>query len=300
MVRTILLANPLALLLAAACAGPPPAEPRPESITIEAQWKARTAAELAEKVAKPIEAELAGLRSMSRIVTRCDRERCVIVLRFNAGANGYELAFEANAAIKRARPKLPEGARVAVYAVDPFQPPDIELALIFGPRAERDKIFVEAQQYATRLLRLPNVQRYALPGQPRRDLHVEVHPARAKQYGLDPEAVARLIAEHVVVVDGHRRIIVDGSPSPRRVRDLSQIIVKREKKRVIRLRDVARIEPLPSQSTVCRVDGSPAIRVRLYLRSGATTAERRVCLRRVLEVPCPAAARRVVVLSVTP
>jgi multidrug efflux pump subunit AcrB len=148
-----------------------------------------------------------------------------------------------------------------------------------------------------RLLRLPDVERYDLPGQSRHDLHVEVDPRRAKQHGLDPAAVARLIDEHVVAVDDHRRIIVDGSPSLRRARDISSIIVKRDGNRVVRLRDVARIQQLPSAATVCRVDGEPALRVRLHLRSGATLDERGVCLRRILETPCPAAALRVVVLS---
>ena len=286
-----------ALLACVSCAAreAPPQAPGAQTVTVRAHWGARTASSVAEEVAAPLEAELAKIPGVVRIVSYCDRQGCSISLQHSGGARGDDLAFLASSAVMRVKPKLPRGAHAMVYTSDLNRRPDIALALVLNAKRTKAEHYAVALDYANTLMQLPSAVRYELPGAPEEEVRVEVDPARAKKWGVSVSEITNAIEKHMLVVDQYTRIIV--APRPPRRGGVGDIVLKQVGKTSVRVRDAARVTKVMTPAQVHRVDGEPAVLIHLYLQSGASPAEVRTCLDRILKKPRPPIVQRVVVIS---
>jgi len=291
----------LAVLLAAllACAGCAPEREvvrRGSAVTVQASWTARTASQVVQRLAAPLEAELAGIKGVSQMVTRCDAEGCRIVLHCAPGVDSLGIAFEASSAVKRAEPKLPSGSAAVTYASDLARPPDVTLALMLDAKEVQTSHYAAAVRFADGVLRLPDVLKQEVPGQPVTTHTVHFDATRAAKWGVTQAEVMAAIEQKVLIVDEHTRVLVTrrawGSHP-----DVGDILLKQVDGRAVKVRDVARVRRSATPAGIYHVNGKPAVLVHVFLRSGLPAAAAQVCVERMLGQLRPAPIHEVLVLK---
>jgi len=267
------------------------------AVTVRAYWSGRTAAQTAEKLAAPLETELAKIKGVEHIVTLCDADSCTISLHYDPSVSGIDIGFAASAAVKRAQ--LPPGAKAIASASDAGRAPDLVIAAVFDPKLPLGERYAAASDFAYRLMQIPSVEDYDVPGAPVQTTIVEVDPTEAsvvrRKLKIDVEDVAKAIEKHILVVDRYRRVIVGRRPGRRG--DLGSVVVKRvgpDHRTPVLLKHVARIRTVTTPGKVYRYDGEGAALIHIFLRSAATAEDVWLCAERILSHPRPASVKRVV------
>ena len=284
--------------LCTGCVPNPAADVRAgRGVTIIATWRGASAEEMLKSVAIPLEHELRGIKSVNRIITRCDRETCTIFLQHSPGVSSDEITFLAGTAIRRAQRSLPEDARAVARPLDVRRPPDIVIAVVVDtdqPEAVRGKT---VRTFAARIMQLPSAVRYEIVGSPEERIEVVVDTKRAAAYGITPGEVERAVRERILAVDEYTTVIIrSGGRKPGT--EVGDIQLRKVGKTAIRVRDIATIKRTLTPGSLHRVDGQPAAIVNVYLRSEASPAEIAACFDRLLKVARPRSVRRVVAISV--
>ena len=262
---------------------------------MRAWWSGATTSDCAELLAEPIEAELAKIEGVSRLITRCDKTGCSILLQHDSTVDSRRIAFQADAAIKRLETNLPEGAGAAVYPSDLHRRPDLVVALVLNAPKVKTEHYGAARQFARRLMQLPSVVRYEVPGSPEQEIRVDVDPALAGKYGVSVSEITEALRNNIVLIAECTRGIVGQNPAEEG--DVGDIVLKKLGRAKVKIKDVARIRSVSVPAAVYHVDGEPAILIKVFLRSGASAAEARACLDRVLKQKRPAPVKRVVPIS---
>lgn len=295
---SIHLAVAFLIALCAACATRSVAQqPRSRGVTVLATWRGATASDVLKTVAVPLERELRGIKNVSRLITRCDRDSCVIFLQIRPGVSGDDIAYQAGAAIRRLQRELPKDARAVVRSYDVRRRPDIVIALILDSKASEADRRKGAQTFGTRVMQLPSAVHYEVVGPPEERIEVVVDPKRAGAYNINADDVARLVRERILAVDEYTTVIVR-STARKPGTEVGDIPVKKVGKATIRVRDVATITRTITPGSLHRVDGEMAAIVNVYLRSEASADDVAACLDRILAVARPRSIRRVVAISV--
>ncbi|MFO7900411.1 MAG: hypothetical protein R6V58_15300, partial [Planctomycetota bacterium] len=238
-------------------------------------------------------------------VAECDSDGCTITVQHEGGVPGYKVAFEARTLIQRMSDKLPAGAQVVAYATNIRRPPDLVVALLLDRSVRATDAYFAASDFAARLMRLPSLERYELPGKPTETVRVEIDPARLKAMNeklktkITTADVADAIRKEILVLDEYTRIVVGRRPGSKG--DVGSIVlgtVPPPGRGTVQVRHVARVRRETTTPVTYRVNGEPAVLVRLYLRSDVGTEEREAALGRVLEQKRPEGVRRAVPVSI--
>lgn len=297
MPTTKILSLGVALLCTASCVSRTPVrEPRSQGVTVLATWRGASASDVLQSVAMPLEGELAGIKGVLRVITRCEANGCSLFLQHDASVRGDVIAYQAGAIVSRLRSKLPKNARAVVRSYDARRPPDLVIALVLDTNEPEAVRRAAARTFSVRMMQLPRAVHLEVVGAPQEKIEVVLDPKRAAAYGITQKDIARLLRKQVVAVDEYTTIIVrKAGRKPEAA--LANVPLKKVGDATIRVRDVAEVKRTFTPGIVHRIDGEPAAIINVYLRPDTSAAEVVTCFGRVLKVARPPCVKRVIAIS---
>ncbi|MFN7779783.1 MAG: efflux RND transporter permease subunit, partial [Betaproteobacteria bacterium] len=254
----------------------------PPGVQIWVNYPGASPEQVENDLAKPIESAVNTVAGVKRILSRSDEGRSLTWVEFR-----YEVDMDR--AIQEVRDKLAQiRASFPREAKDPVvqrinaeeQQPVATFALLSGTRTPRELTLLAEQVVQKGFERVNGVGRVELSGTVTRQVQVRIDPARLTALGLTVDQVlSALRTANVSVAVGtvynataETIVRVDGRLA--RPEQFEQIIVARRNGVPILLSQVARtIDAEREALSLSRVDGRPAIGVRVWKAQDATIVE---------------------------
>jgi hydrophobic/amphiphilic exporter-1 (mainly G- bacteria), HAE1 family len=259
-------------------------EVAPPTVVVRAQYPGANAQTVAETVATPLEQEINGVEGMlymSSYSTGDGAMSLTITFKLGTDLNQAQVLVQNRVAI--ATPRLPEDVRRLGVTTLKSSPDLMMVVHMLSPDDSYDQLYVS--NYArTRvrdvLLRLDGVGDLIIFGEREYSLRVWLDPDRLSTYGLAAGDVVRALQEQNVQVSGGAlgtepapsdnafQLIVTTQGRFESARQFAAVIVKSgEGGRLVRLRDVARVE-LGARDYVTNsyLNGKPAVALGIFQR----------------------------------
>jgi len=263
----------------------------PPTIVVRAQYPGANAETVADTVAVPLEQEINGVEDMlymSSYSTSDGAMQLTITFKLGTDLDQSQVLVQNRVAI--ALPRLPaEVQRLGVTTTK--SSPDLMMVVhLLSPDETYDQLYVSnyaRSRIRDQLVRLSGVGDLIIFGEREFAMRVWLDPDKLAAYGLSgADVIAALRAENVEVSGGalgapptatgsafQYSVITQGRFSE--AREFREIVVKRgEGGRLIRLRDVARVELGARQYvTNSYLNGSPAVALAIFQRPGSNALD---------------------------
>ncbi len=263
----------------------------PPTIQVTATYPGANAETVAATVATPIEQEINGVEGMLYMFSQSTSDgRMTLTITFDLGTDLETAQVLVQNRVAIAEPRLPEEVR-RVGVTTQKNTPDLMLVInLFSPDGTYDQTYIG--NYAVlnirdRISRIDGVGAVRLFGASEYAMRIWLDPDLIQSYGLTAgDILTSLRAQNVQVASG----TLNQSPQPKqnyfeysvqtqgRLRapeEFGKVIVKSgEDGRIVRLRDVARIE-IGAQDYVTRgyLGKNPAVAVPVYQRPGTNALD---------------------------
>jgi multidrug efflux pump subunit AcrB len=247
-------------------------------VSIVAQLPGATTLDLEGLIARPIEAELSALQSLSDVRTVVGQGSVKIEARFAEGATAASALQDVNGVVGRVNGSLPKGTsltteisgnainEVADYAI---QIPD-------GVDASQVQRIVESN-FAPRIRSVPGVQRVSVAGPGADAIWVRPDLAKLQRFNVSASALAASLDATTAMVPsgyvdlGHQDVFMEGRNLPTKPSDYARVPVAASGVTVPlgSIADVVR-SALPSHHAV-KLDNRPTIALVVFKQPGAST-----------------------------
>ncbi|MEM6620839.1 MAG: multidrug efflux RND transporter permease subunit [Pseudomonadota bacterium] len=230
----------------------------PPTVQVTAQYPGASAETIADTVATPLEQQINGVEGMLYLSSQATGDgKLTITVTFELGTDLDAAQVLVQNRVSIAEPRLPEPVR-RLGVVTQKSSPDLLLVVhMFSPDGSRDDLYITntAQRVRDELTRLGGVGNVTIFGARDYAMRIWLDPERIAAVALTPgDVIAALRAQNAQVASGR----LNQQPTPQagafelsvetagRLADPAEfesIIVKRgEDGRIVRLRDVARVE----------------------------------------------------------
>lgn len=195
---TIVVLGAAALMRLPVGDGPDLADP---TILIRADLSGVTADALADKVAGPLEREIAGLKDLVTVSSRCSNDgRCTILAVFRMGTDVDQAVFRVRGRVERAASRLPAALHPRTIRVEARSQQILLIAAVASPDSYRDAGFLLAyaeRNVADALRRVTGVGAIEVLGADRSCVKANLFPAAAVAVYTDCIAGSRDVAAGV-------------------------------------------------------------------------------------------------------
>jgi multidrug efflux pump subunit AcrB len=171
--------------------------------------------------------------------------------------------------------KLPPGAQDPMVIDDFGDVYGVYLALT-GPGYTWRDLWDFADYLKQELVLVPGVRKVSIGGEQKEVVYVEISRERLGELGISPQSIAQLLqSQNTVVTAGHgnvnrERLRIVPSGELQSVTAIGDVLVASEDRRLIYLRDIARIirayDEVPSQ--MYYLNGKPALTLGISMQSG--------------------------------
>ncbi|MEM7745656.1 MAG: efflux RND transporter permease subunit, partial [Pseudomonadota bacterium] len=230
----------------------------PPTVQVSAQYPGASAETIAETVATPLEQQINGVEGMLYLSSQATGDgNLTITVTFELGTDLDAAQVLVQNRVSIAEPRLPEQVRRLGVVTQKASPDLLLVVHMFSPDGSRDDLYITnaAQRVRDELTRLGGVGNVTIFGARDYAMRVWLDPERIAALELTPgEVVAAMQAQNAQVASGR----LNQQPIPEagafelsvetagRLADpaeFERIIVKRGADgRIVRLRDVARVE----------------------------------------------------------
>ncbi len=263
----------------------------PPTVQVVASYPGANARTVAETVATPLEQEINGVEGMLYMLSQSTADgRMTLTITFKLGTNLDEAQVLVQNRVAIAEPRLPEEVR-RLGVVTRKNSPDLMMVInLFSPDGTYDQTYIgnyAVLQIRDRIRRIEGVGDIQIFGAAEYAMRVWLNPDLIQSYGLTAgDVVASLRGQNVQVAGG----ILNQPPVPEQgafelsletqgrlmePEQFGNIVVKSgEDGRIVRLRDVARIE-LGAQSYITRgyLGDKPAVALPIFQRPATNAIE---------------------------
>ena len=202
-----------------------------------------------------------------------------VIVEFNLEVKVNDVSQEARAKINAIRRELPEGMKEPVIQKFDFNAmPVISLAVRSTTLPPRELTELAERKVKRRLETIPGVAKAKLVGSSRREVLVNLDPARMSALGMGVnEVVGGLAAENVNTPLG--RLTLGGTEMPLRISGkptdpagYASMVIGRRGSEPIRLSDVATIDDtVEEQRSLALISGEPAVAIDITKQTKANT-----------------------------
>src|SRR3954469_11306141 len=263
----------------------------PPTVEVAAYYPGANSEVVADTVAAPIEQQVNGVENMMYMSSQCTNDGMyTLTVTFRVGVDLNMAQVLVQNRVSLAEPILPDLVKRRGVAVKKKSPSILMIVNLFSPDDSRDNLYLS--NYATiqlrdELARLPGVGDVTYMGQRDYSMRVWLDPGKMSFRNLTSSDVVRAIEQQNAQVAAGQ---IGQPPVPTgqvfqytmstvgRLADADQfadMILKTDVEgRIVRLRDVARIE-LGAQGydQTCTLDGRPSVALSIYQRPGSNALE---------------------------
>ena len=262
-------------------------EVAPPTVVVRATFPGATAQTVADTVATPLEQEINGVEDMLYLSSMSTNDgQTKITVTFKLGTDLDKAQVLVQNRVDIAVPRLPEEVRRLGITTDKESPDLLMACFLYSPGGAYDQLYIS--NYATLqmkdvLARLEGVARVNIFGAREYSMRVWLDPDRLTSFGLDAsDIVEALQTQNVQVASGSLaqppvrqgmafQTVVNTQGRFIDPEQFGNVIVKSgEKGRVVRVRDVARVE-LGARDYVTNsyFNGEPAVALVINQRPGS-------------------------------
>lgn len=248
------------------------------TVTVVTTWEGVSPEDVESMVTKVVERALGTVNGLEEMTSATIEGVSSVTCEFAWGTNLDEASNDIRSNLERIRKRLPEDADPPVLRK--FNTSQIPIQF-YGVTCEESIETLEEivnNEIADPLKRLPGVGAVNIFGGLRRQINIQLDPARLAGYGLIFEQVAAALAqENVTLPAGSIKvgrldytIRVPGEfTAPEQIGD---IVIRASEGALVRLRDVASVEDgFAEETRLSNVMGRRAIMLMIQKRSGANT-----------------------------
>jgi HAE1 family hydrophobic/amphiphilic exporter-1 len=257
----------------------PPME-RPE-FTLITEFKGAAPEEVEAQVTTPIERAIATTPGLAGMESVSQRERSEIRIRLRGSVKILDTLSILREKIDTAG--LPEGAgKTRIDRAGASQEPLMRLGFVPADPEESLLLFAERlqQTWVRRAEGLDGVAVANFVGVPRRELEVEIHPAKLQSYGLSLSQIAQQIGTQArsssagELLDQGKRLSLRVGDSQRSIEDLRSTVIQRAGGVTLRLSDIARVRNIEqAPSSLTRLNGRPSLLLEIRKEAAANAVE---------------------------
>jgi len=204
-----------------------------------------------------------------------------VIVEFNLEVKINDVSQEARAKINGIRRELPEGMKEPVIQkFDANSLPIVSLAVRSNVLNARDLTTLADRKIKRRLENLQGVAKAKLIGSSKREIAVELDPARLQALGMGvDEVVAGLQAENVNtplgrLTGGTSEMPLRVSGKPKQVDGYAGMVIAQRAGQPVTLGDVARVvDTVEEQRSLALINGEPAVALDITKQTKANTVE---------------------------
>ncbi|MEI6667650.1 MAG: efflux RND transporter permease subunit [Acidobacteriota bacterium] len=244
-----------------------------------------TPTEVEQRVTRPMEKLLWEIPGVEYVYTTSSQGMSLAIVRFLVGQNQEEAIVRLNQKMHANVDLMPAGVMAPIVKPRSIDDVPVMALTLWGPTYHDTDLRRVAEQLHDAIKELTDVSEVTIIGGRRRQVSVDLDPARLRAYGLDPIGVSSAIAEHNIrraageIVRDNRASLVDAGAWLRTGADVSGVVVDSRNGRSVRVGDVASVrdedgEPTSSLMHHTR-DGLayPAVTVSIAKRKGVNAIE---------------------------
>ena len=239
-------------------------------------------------VTKPIENELNTIADV-KVISSTSREGVSSInIEFVAGMDMTEALQRVREKVDLAKPELPAAAydpQIIEINTSQFPIMQVNIAAPYNQVRLREV----AEDIQTRLEQIPSVLEVQLSGGLEREVHVDVHLAKIKFYGLAFKDVSDAVRGENVTVPGgsidvgELKYLVRVPGEFEATSAIGDIVIETRDGRPVYVRDVATVDfGFKERDSYARLDGVPVISLAVVKRSGANIVETADAVRAVI------------------
>jgi hydrophobic/amphiphilic exporter-1 (mainly G- bacteria), HAE1 family len=230
----------------------------PPTVSVTATYPGASAETIAETVAVPLEQQINGVEGMIYMSSQATGDGVLqITVTFAVGTDSDIAQVQVQNRVSAAEPRLPAEVRQLGVSVNKAASDFLLLVNMYSPDRSLDELYVSNYAFLNvrdAIQRIDGVGDIQLFGQRELSLRVWLDPTRLSAYGLVAGDVTSALQEQNVQVSGGS---LGSPPQPtatayqitvttlgrfRTPDQFQDVIIKSEEGRLVRLRDVARIE----------------------------------------------------------
>ncbi|BCJ92374.1 multidrug efflux RND transporter permease subunit [Terrihabitans soli] len=258
----------------------------PPTVVIQATYPGANAETIAETVAAPIEQQINGVEGMIYMTSQATSDGVLqTTVTFEIGTDLDIAQVQVQNRVNQAEPRLPEEVRRLGVRVNKSSNDFLMVVNLYSPDQTLDELYISTYVYLNirdRLARLEGVGDMFVFGARELSLRVWLDPLKLASYSLTPAEVVGALQEQNVQVSGGAlgqppapadtdfQVMVTTQGRFRTPEQFKDVIIKSAEGRLLRLKDVARVEfGAQTYTTNSYLNGQYAVGVGINQRPGS-------------------------------
>ena len=248
------------------------------SITVRVGYAGVGPLEIEELIVRPIEQAVSAVAGLERLESTASEGSGRVTLNFAWGTDLSEAADEVRSRIDRIRARLPEEADApTIFKFDSTAMPIMGI----GVEGDLDRVTlreIAQNDLSQRLERVPGVASVSVEGGLRRQIHVDLSKEKITALNLPVDRIVNIIRSENQntplgeVDEGDTTYLVRSQGQYQNIEDIKNLVVMTRQSVPVYLKDIAEVtDSTEDFRSFTRINGKPAVRMRVTKQSGENT-----------------------------